>query len=398
MQFPNRIQSVLLFDRPIEVLEAVVRDFARIEEMKTGATFNVPETKPDRFYRLFNGDEELMLTFEYIDGPANSEAFRAALGSPITGMLCSDIRERIARTGSHILLEVSHGVIGGAAENPEVVQLLQTIGRGPDGATQEQFERRLDVLALMSRIVTDHAAPMAVHWTQSDQLIPGEEFDAFAERPAPDALHVHPYLFGPKPAPGEEGMVGIRTFGARHWLGREILVEPSNLPWAANFETVLAFIRASTAENGYVIPDSDTFGPEDHSFSYKVDWRDADPEEGEHGVPFYQLTPLKHAAHGFVSDQHVPEENVIDLAACPAELMPEDQDEKSSLANEWTEKSRMAEAAGGRFEVRAVGGGIVSPPSPETPTRIVEPTPAHPELPTVSGRGLRAKVFGRKEG
>jgi len=138
MQFPNRIQVAMLFDRKIDALEAGVRDFARIEEMKTGATFNVPETNPGKFYRLFNGDEELMLTFEYIDGPANPDAFRGALSSPVVGILTPDIRDRIAQTGSHVLLEASHGVLSGVENNPEIASFLGTIGRGPAGATPRQ--------------------------------------------------------------------------------------------------------------------------------------------------------------------------------------------------------------------------------------------------------------------
>jgi hypothetical protein len=61
-------------------------------------------------------------------------------------------------------------------------------------------------------------------------------------------------------------LAGLRTFGARHWLGREILIRPSVLPWAANLETIFAFLRLATMPGGYVIPDGDSFGPEDRSF------------------------------------------------------------------------------------------------------------------------------------
>ncbi|HSJ78506.1 MAG TPA: hypothetical protein VK913_07200, partial [Erythrobacter sp.] len=67
MLYPNRLQAALLFDRPPGDLEDIMRDFTRIEGMKSGASFNIAESNPGRFYRLSNGAEELMLTFEYLD-------------------------------------------------------------------------------------------------------------------------------------------------------------------------------------------------------------------------------------------------------------------------------------------------------------------------------------------
>lgn len=401
MLYPNRLQAALLFDRPIRDLEAIVRDFARIEGMRSGAQFNIPEANPGLFYRLFGGAEELMITFEYLDRPASAEAFRGALSSPFNGIATPDIRDRIIRSQTHILLEVSHGVMGGVEDDPQIAAFLSQLGRPKEGATQAQFERRLAVLALMSRIVTEHAMPLAVHWTQSDILMGGEQFDGFAAGDgAPGPLHIHPFLFGPRPAAGEDALVGIRTFGARHWLGRELIVQPSILPWAANFETLFAFLKVATVPGGYIIPDGDTFGPEDRSLSYRVIHHEAgtnigyaEPEAAD--VPFYELVPLKHVAHGFVAEGHVPDANAFDDRAFPATMMPEDQDAKMALANEWAEKRKLAEGIGGRFEVRAKGedGNL---PSPTPPTPVIAPTPSQPGLPSLSGRGLRAQVFGRK--
>jgi hypothetical protein len=401
MLYPNRLQAALLFDRPMRELEAIVRSYARIETMRSGANFNVPETNPDRFYRLFEGGEELMLTFEYIDGPANPEAFRAALSSPYTGLLTPDIRTRLARAQSHILLEVSHGVLGGVDTNPEFAGLFAAIGRAPEGATQKQFERRLAVLALMTRIASEQAMPIAVHWTQSDVLVTGEICDQVAALDPPGPLHIHPFLFGPQAAPGEPASVGIRTFGARHWLGREIIIQPSILPWAANYETILAFLRVATMANGYIIPHVDTFGPEDRSESYRVLHHDAGALIGDGepvDIPFYELVPLKHTPYNFVAPEHVPDANAFDDRAFPAAIMPEDQDAKMALANEWGEKRKLAEGVGGRFEVRQIGvtPDPSPPPPPPPPAPVSAPSPTHPGLPSLSGRGLRSRVFGRK--
>jgi hypothetical protein len=403
MLYPNRLQAALLFDRRVDTLDEMLRAFTRIEGMRSDARFHQSETNPGLFYRLFEGTEELMVTFEYCDRPADPAVFRAALGSPYTGILTPDIRERIARSQSHILLEVSHGVMGGVEENPEIAALFEQIGQPRSGATPAQFARRLAVLALMSRVAIDHAMPLAVHWTQSDLLVGGELFDRIAaDADVPSPLHIHPFLFGPRPEPGEPARVGLRTFGARHWLGREIVVQPNILPWAANLETVFAFLRVATMPGGYVIPDGDTFGPEDRSQSFRVLHHDAGAAIGA-GVtadlPLYELVPLKHEAHGYLAPDHVPEANVFDDRSFPPELMPDDQEAKRALANEWAQKRKLAEGIGGRFEVRQKGeAGPAAPPRvPARPAPVIAPTPSQPGLPSLSGRGLRARLLGREE-
>jgi hypothetical protein len=398
MLYPNRIQTALLFDTRVDHLEAVMRDFLRIEGIRSNAHFHLSEQNPGRFYRLFEGTEELMVTLEYVDGPCDERHFAGPLASPYTGIVTPDIRSRIGRTYGHVLLEVSHGVMGGVEEDPKIAAMLEAIGRPRSGASQPQFERRLAVLTLLTRIAIDHGMPLAVHWTQSGLLLGGEVFEHIAASDSvPGPLHIHPQMFGPRAASGDTPLVGIRTFGARHWLGREIIVEPNVLPWTANFETILAFMRIATAENGYVIPDGDTFGPEDRSLSYRVLHHETgamigqtDPSPAD--MPLYELVPLKHLAHGFVSPEHVPDDRVIDDRAFPLDLMPADQDEKMALANEWFEKRKLAEGIGGRFEVRHPDLPAAAPPPPSAPP----PPPAEPGLTGVSGRGVRARVFGRK--
>jgi hypothetical protein len=401
MLYPNRLQAALLFDRPVGELEAMMRDFLRIEGMKTGASFHLSEENPGKFYRLFNGTEELMLTFEYMDGPANPAAFGNALSSPVTGLATPDIVERLLRTRSHILVDASHGVMAGVEDDPKIAAMFAQLGMPKAGASQAQFERRLTVLALMTRVVIDHAMPLAVHWTQSDMLVGGEQCDAFAALEPPSPLHIHPIVFGPQPEEGAPALAGIRTFGARHWLGREILIKPHVLPWAANYETVLAFLRVATIANGYVIPHGDTFGPEDRSQSYRVLHHDAGTDFGEDApklddIPMYELVPLKHTEYGYVAPEHVPDANAFADRAFPPQIMPQDQDAKAVLANEWAEKRKLAEGIGGRFEVRKVGDNPPPPPAPPPPP-VIAPTASQPGLPSLSGRGLRSRVFGRKE-
>ena len=347
MQFPNDIQAALLFNDRVSGLEEMVRDFVRVEEARSGTRFNVPEAKPGVFYRLYGGDQ-MTITFEYVDGPANMEVFQQPLASTVTGLLCPDIRERLTLSRSHILVNVSHGVLG---NSPEIMQMLQQIDYPIEGQSLPQFLRRLDTCALASRIVGDHSPASLVHWTQSNQLIAGEHFDGYAAGPAPGPLNVHPFLFGDGERGAENPKIGIRTFGMRHFIGREVLVQPSVLPWAANYDTILAFLRVATIKNGYVIPHGDTFGPEDRSLSYRVLHRDAEADD----VPLYELVPLMHREFDFQAEDYVPTERRIDDRSPPAALMPEDDEAKFELVNQWREKPE----AGGRDRrpVRGAGAG-----------------------------------------
>ena len=371
MQFPNEIQAALLFDRPFRALEAVVRSFLRLEQMQGREPFNMSEAKPDVFYRLF-GRDDLMITLEYLAQPADMAVFQKALASTITGVLCPDVRQRLTSNRAHVLVTVSHGVLG---SSPEVAQMMAEIGRPPEGHSLPQFRRRLDACATIARLVCDEAMPQVVHWTQSNQLIAGENFEGYAAAPAPGPLHIHPYLFGNRAGADGNPEVGILTFGARHFIGREISVEPGSLPWAAHFATILAFLKVATTDNGYVIPHGDTFGPEDRSLSYRV--LHIDPEE-EGGAPLYRLEPLMHQEFGFQSAEYVEPERVLDDRMPPPDLMPDDDEAKAELANEWREKRRMAEGIGGRYEVRAKGPNTTGP------------QPPRPGFPAAR------KIFGRK--
>lgn len=388
MQFPNDIQACLLFDRPIDNLEAIVRSFIRIEEARSGIHFNVPEFKPGTIYRLFGG-QKMTVMFEYVNAAPKMEMFQQALNSTITGIVGPDIRERLIRCRSHILINVSHGVLG---NTPELLAMLAQIDYPIEGHSLPEFTDRLEVLGLAARVAGESIEPLAVHWTQSNQLMPGAAFDTLAAMDTPSMLHIHPYLFGGGQDADGNHKAGIRTFGMRHFIGHEVIVEPNIIPWAANFETVLALLRVAIIQNGYIIPHNDTFGPEDRSQSYRVLHREA--EEGD--VPLLELVPLMFAEYGFVAPDYVPLDRVIDDRMPPPELMPEDEEDKMELANEWREKRGMAEGIGGRFEVRArdLDGGSASPPPTGGPggggSGYTPPRPGG-----LGGIGPRP-VFGRK--
>lgn len=372
MPFPHEIQSALLFDTPMRNLDAVMRSFVQIETARNGAEYNLVEAKPGVFYRLFGGGD-LMITLEYVDAPANAAAFRAATSSAITRIICPDMGERLMRHKSHILINISHGALG---STPEIDKMLDQIGYVRPGTNLPQFLRRLEVCKFLTQLTQDQLPASVVHWTQSDQLLPGESFDALTDGTAPSLLHIHPFLYGGGETADGKTLAGIRTFGAAHFIDREIRINPSELPWAANYETILAFLRVAIIQNGYIIPDGDTFGPEDRSQSYRVRHIAATDDD----AALYELEPLLYREFDFQSESYVPRERAFDDRSPPTDLMPAQTEERQQLLDEWQSKRAMAEGIGGRFEVRA---------------RNPQPGAPPPSQPT--GFGVR-RIFGRKTG
>ena len=417
MKYPNRMQSAVLLDARFDGLDAIASDLARIVQMKSGATFNTIEHKPGVFLRLFGGGDELMLTFEYVPGPPDHGVFAQAMGSPVTTLLCPDMGARLIRAQAMILLEVSHGTMGGLEDKPGIASMFETLGL-KQGASPEQFTRRLETLALMTRVATDRITPCAIHWTLSNQLFEPRAFEAFATAGFPGPLSVHPYLFGPddqdaatpEATPETGAKAGIRSFGARHWLGRELYVAPTTLPWGAGYETMLTFLRIATMENGYIIPDGDIFGPEDGSQKWRVRHReigafpgDVPAEQG--GAPLYELIPLRHDECGFLDPEYAAEARVV----CEA---------GGAIMGDYSARELYGEEADAIAEARAmvegIGGSLMVTALDERPTALDEPPvrteaplppqprqvpaaqPSRPGDNSVSGRGLRARLFGTK--
>jgi hypothetical protein len=406
MMHPNRIQAALLLPGRFEALDAVARDFMRIAAMKSGAIFHTSEHRPGQFLRLFGGGEDLMLTFEYVDAPPpQPEIFTEALASPVTSLFCPDMAERVKSASSHILLEVSHGTLAPLGDEPQIDTLLQATEAAPASAPSnpaKAFTNRLDTLATMARVACDNARPSAVHWAQSNQLLAPDLFEEHAAIGFPGPLSIHPLLFGKPPE------IGLRTFGVRHWLGREIRVPASALPWEAAYQTLIDFVALAASEDGYIIPDGDTFGPEDESEIWRVQHCDEasateassaandDADASGGSVPLYELTPLRHDPCAFISEDFARECSVTMTRAPRNDREPEPLPEVAS-----EEASCLAELQAALAEGRAEAAA--NPPEPLTdcapdtpPTHALAGTPSQPGEVRVSGRSLRAKVFGAK--
>jgi hypothetical protein len=363
--YPSDTQSALLFDRPFTHLEDVANKAIAVLSARLGAEFKFIEANPGVFYRLFGGND-LMITLEYMDGRANVALFDLPLKSPITTMLCPDMVERVAGHRSHVLIGVSHGVFGNA---PEVAALLDQMSYPKLAATYAQCEQRLIVCELLTLIAQETLQASAIHWTQSDQLFDFKTFETYAHGKVPSLLHVHPYLLGGGKSVEGDPLVSVVGLGSAQFVGRTVTVKANPLPWHVSFEAIFIFLRVALAKGGYIIPDTDTFGDEDNTQSYRV--RHIPAQNGL--AAFYELEPLLHTEYGYQSPTYVERGDTrFDDRNMPKDLLPSDANARVQVLDELRSKRAMAEGVGGRFDVRrVVGGRMVAPPEPAKGTSLL---------------------------
>ncbi|MEO1731100.1 MAG: hypothetical protein AAFR64_10200 [Pseudomonadota bacterium] len=414
MKYPNRVQAVILLETRFEGLDAVVRDFERIIEMKSGATFTTSEHRPGAYVRLFGGGEDLALTFEYVEGPPDLSLFQTALASPVTSILCPDMDDRVKLTANHILLDVAHGPLGVVDGQQPIAALIEQLGSEGSKAQSEAFTHRLEMLATMTRIACDATTPCAVHWIQSNQLLDPETFESAASAGFPGPLAIHPMLFTEQAADEEDSdqapsLTGLQTFGARHWLAREIRVPATALPWSAAYQTLLSFSAMSASAGTDLIADGDTFGPEDGSEVWRVHHLDSEPgtahpedadadadaDAAAEPVPFIELVPLRHDACAFVSEDFAREASVT-LVRKPRKQTPDGEPSPEPLPEIVSEEeSCLAELEAALAE--GIAEAAANPPEPLPTAIVITGTPSNPGTVSVSGRSLRAQLFGNKD-
>jgi hypothetical protein len=298
---PHTIQVAMLYDQPRPIdLDAVVKGFLE-KSAAAGIHYNVTvDVNPGLFYRIY-GRNNVMITFELCDKQANPQVFAGALTSPFVHTFTPDAAQRVSRHRSHILIGVEHGVLGDMSGHDVLKQLVERNLLAPEGSSLGEFRQRL---AICEQIMLDihRAAPCSlVHWTQSNLVVGGERLAMLAGNTSPGILHVHPLLFDGGKTPDGRSKVAIKTFGAAHFIGREIHVLANPVAWINCAQHLLGFIKFALMDGGYVIPDGDTFGPETGEFSYRVRHIAAGAKSDAFDGPLYTLHLLHDRESGYTA-------------------------------------------------------------------------------------------------
>jgi hypothetical protein len=304
-RFPNFLQIALLYDsaEPID-LNALQNAFLTSESNASGYKYNVVETNGRSFFRCFGGrDANVMVFVEWVDKPGVRANFNAALGSVFNQISVPDAAALIEAHRGMLLINVHHGVI---PPSREIQTFMTQVGMGEEGQSLPQYQERLRVMGLLAAMATEISKPTLSHWTHTDFLAKPQAIKNFMSDKNPNPLHVHPLPYRGPGTTQEQGIAGLVTFGAAAFIGREIRVRPTQVPWNEAYQHALAFVALATLKNGYVIPDGDTFADEGDNFCYRVHHTAEPLARAGKQIPCYELEPLLNKQHGFRSSEYIP--------------------------------------------------------------------------------------------
>src|ERR1043165_7335295 len=346
---PNALQVALLYDSADPINLNALQDAFLKSEINSGYRYNVVEADGRTYFRCFGGmGSDVMVFVEWVNRPTPRENFNTALGSVFNQMGVPDAAALIDRHRGFLLINVHHGAM---PQTSEIQALLAQVGMGPAGQSLPQYQERLRVLGLLAAMATEISKPTLSHWTHTDVLARPQVIQHYNNGPNP--LNVHPLPFRGPGTTQDQGIAGLVTFGAAAFIEREIRVRPTEVPWGEAYEHALAFIALAMHKNGYVIPDGDTFGDEDHRFCYRVHHTAEPLSNAGNDIPCYELEPLLNTQHGFQSPGYVPRDRLVDIDRVrPEDVELEGRAGRDVIA-EWKARRQMAERVGGSFIVKA---------------------------------------------
>jgi hypothetical protein len=354
---PNALQVALLYDSAKAIdLIALQAAFLKSEANALGYRYNVVEADGRTYFRCFGGREsDVMVFVEWVDRPTARANFNTALSSVFNHISMPDAAALIDRHRGLLLINVHHGAM---PQSGEIQALLAQMGMGQAGQSPPQYQERLRVMGLLAAMAAEISKPTLSHWTHTDILAGPQAIKHYSASPNP--VNVHPMPFRGPGTTQDQGIAGLVTFGAAAYIGREIRVRPTEVPWSDAYEHALGFIAVAMHKDGYVIPDGDTFGDESHSFCYRVHHTAEPFLNAGTQIPCYELEPLLNTQHGFRSPDYVARDRLVDIDAPQRDYVQLKGRAGPDVVAEWKAKRQMAERIGGSFEVKAkveAGGG-----------------------------------------
>jgi hypothetical protein len=348
---PNALQVALLYDsaEPID-LNALQDAFLKTESNASGYRYNVVEADGRTYFRCFGGQgSDVMVFVEWVDRPTARANFNGALGSVFNQISVPDAAALIDRHRGLLLINVHHGAM---PQSREIQALLAQVGMGQAGQSLPQYQERLRVMGLLAAMATEISKPTLSHWTHTDVLARPQAIKDFMCDASPNPLHVHALPFRGPGTTQDQGIAGVATFGAAAFIGREIRVRPTEVPWSEAYQHALGFINLAIKENGYIIPDGDTFGDDGNNFCYRVHHTAEPLLNGGAQIPCYELEPLLNKQQGFQSPEYVTRDRIVNIDAPQPEYVQLKGRAGREMVAEWRATRRMAERAGLSFEVK----------------------------------------------
>ena len=254
---PTKIESVLLYQEhenidPLKILQHLNGCLEN-----TDLNFDIIQAGANgEFVLMMSGDLHVLVS--QTPNPLDMESFKQTLASPYTQMTLKNADEIVYRHRSHVLIAVGNGMP--MPNNLESRDLLQKVEHQQSPG---QFELKLTLCKLMTSFFARNKLPTAVHWLQSDMFLPSENFLLLASDPFPVPLFVHPGLFSSRNTINGVPVLGLRTFGASHLIGYEIIFIEAPVPLGWLFERACNFVSIAR-DRGSLIPHGESFGADNN--------------------------------------------------------------------------------------------------------------------------------------
>ncbi|MXN65047.1 hypothetical protein GR183_09025 [Stappia sp. GBMRC 2046] len=245
---PENIQTALLYQacKPADPDE-FIKHINKVIDF-TGLEFESTIHGHGRNFFIVGGG--LYIQVEQSLNPLAAGGFHQTLSSPFTRISFPEAGEAVRSHTSHVLINIGKGIPMPAITGIDL----------PDAALSKgEFSIALTLAQVATNFFFHRAEPMAVHWGQSNILLSGKAYGALAQQPDPMPLYIHPSLFSSRAVVRGRQVIGFRTFGAAHFLGKEIVFNEAPVPLDWMLSRVYSFV-GTMRERGELPPAGDSFG------------------------------------------------------------------------------------------------------------------------------------------
>lgn len=241
MIFPDRIDTVLLYDTDAEVdAAALLLDInASIPSGKT--PFGLRMAHGGNYALLENDIYHVSIRKNPKAQPA--EEFTRALDAPITQAGRVKFLPRIRRHDQAIFISVG---LGSLSENRGEQPVDQ--GFADRGAAPLQLRDMIALSHALTRCLVRQTPPLAIHWRQSNRLLIPEQVMDHAETNIPVSYCYSPAPFSSGTKQKGRYQSGLRAIGSEHILGRTLVLHESSLSLTNECNLVDAVLRLALSE------------------------------------------------------------------------------------------------------------------------------------------------------
>lgn len=271
--FPRLVQAAILLKRPLSARKAPLPAEALLMAVHDHMTdrigpIRVLQRRAD--YVLFATDA-LNGSISFKNEPLDPAGLSNALSAPKHRLSGADFRPALAEQRAHILIEIEHGSTPGMGiDHP----LLSELGMAE---TQAGFDLRLEALkhaANVGMLMTIELGPLALHWTQSDQLFAPDEALDLLRSDFDLPLLVQPWFFSEGATCEGRQMIGVGGAGTPLLLPKFVSYAPHHQSPGDSFAELLAFVH-QCRESGTIPEHGSTFPGKDGT-PIRVSHRDPD--------------------------------------------------------------------------------------------------------------------------